>query len=187
MTPLDDHSQQRRQIFFPVVIATVLLTIISMIGGYLLSERRRTLPKPTSTSTTSVSTSTSTTASAESSSTSVGLPTDGPCPAHTQDEAKAAGADGEVSKVFKVVTDKSVVWICQDEAGRLFYHGNKGGEGAEWVEGVTALFLTDVEKSPDGGFRAVANSDNTVFLVNREQLVIRKSSGKDEVQKVVGN
>ncbi len=89
--------------------------------------------------------------------------------------------------VLKAVTARSVIWICQDEAKRLYYHANKGGEGAEWVEGKTALFLTDVQRQSGDTFRAVADSDNTVFLVSPELLVIRKANGDEERQEVIGN
>ncbi|MFC3992274.1 hypothetical protein [Actinoplanes siamensis] len=176
MAPLDDHSQPRRLIFFPVVIATVLLTIIGMIGGYLLSERRGRKPVTTGPGS----------PSAWASPAPILLATDGPCPKQSQEMGGGAGALGTLSQVLRITTDrKSVVWICQDEAGKLFYHANKGGQDAPWEEGRTALFLPDVERLPDGSFRAVATWDRTVFTVSGERVVIRRSSGAEEVRKVV--
>jgi hypothetical protein len=180
VTPLDDHSQQRRPIFFPVVIATVLLTIIGMIGGYLLSERQNRGPVSSGPGTSPASEKTSPAPAL--------LETHGRCPEQTQEMARAAGASGELSWVLRVTTDrKSVVWICQDSQGKLFYHANKGGEDADWVEGKTALFLANVEHEPDDSFQAVATWDRTVFSVNRERVLISRVNGTEEVQKVVGD
>ena len=41
VTPSDDLSPPRRPIFFPVVIATVFLTIIGGTVGFMLGERHR--------------------------------------------------------------------------------------------------------------------------------------------------
>src|SRR3954451_10139979 len=41
VTPPDDLSPPRRPIFFPVVIATVFLTIIGGTAGFMLGERHR--------------------------------------------------------------------------------------------------------------------------------------------------
>ena len=44
----------------------------------------------------------------------------------------------------------SAVWICRDEAGALYYHANRGGGRATWIEDQTALFLPDVRRDGDG-------------------------------------
>ena len=139
VTPLDDHSQQRRPLFFPVVIATVLLTIIGMIGGFLLGEERNrsvSTPEPTPT---------------------LNL-VEGPlCPEQTQKAGALYGAAGQLVEVLRVRTSrKTVVWICQDREGQLYYHANKGGTGAEWVENKTALFLAGVWQDGNGAYVATA-------------------------------
>ncbi|MEV6345070.1 hypothetical protein [Actinoplanes sp. NPDC051851] len=172
MTPLDDHSQQRRPLFFPVVIATVLLTIIGMIGGHLLGERRDR-------------------AAATSPTSSVVYPSaslSGPlCPEQTQEVAARNGATGELYQVLRVTTDrKTVVWICRDAAGRLYYHANKGGTDAEWVEGKTALFLDGVQDLGGDSYRVVS-WDNVVFEVDRARLLISRPDGEQQEQEVVGD
>lgn len=180
---LDDHSQQRRPIFYPVVIATVLLTIIGMIGGYLLSERRdrkSAAPAPTTASTSSFPDSFSESAPPL-------LPTQGSCPEQTQDMAHRNGATGELQQVFQVVTTRNTwIWICQDDGGRLFYHANRGGTTAKWEEGVTALFLTGVTAHDDGSFEVTAPQDGNTFSVNRKRLLITKPDGSQQEQKVIG-
>ncbi|WP_229073007.1 hypothetical protein [Actinoplanes sp. DH11] len=174
MAPLDDHSQQRRPLFFPVVIATVLLTIIGMIGGYLLGEERNrsedergsrdpfdAAPAPLEL-------------------------VDGPlCPEQTQKAGSLYGASGDLVEVLRVRTvRKTVVWICQDRAGLLYYHANKGGTDAEWIEGKTALFLGGVEDDGTGRYTARA-VDGNVFTVDGAGLVIRHADGRAEEQKAV--
>ncbi|WP_063713998.1 MULTISPECIES: hypothetical protein [unclassified Actinoplanes] len=178
MTPLDDHSQPWRPIFFPVVIATVLLTIIGMIGGYLLSERRdaRGTARPSASATTDASDGPSL------------LPTEGLCPDQTQEMGHRNGATGDLLQVFRVTTErKTVIWICQDDRGRLFYHANRGGTAAPWKEGVTALFLAGVTRQDDGSFQAVAPQDGNTFSINRERLLVTKSDGTEAEQRVVGD
>ncbi|WP_239082564.1 hypothetical protein [Actinoplanes teichomyceticus] len=182
MTPLDDHSQQRRPLFFPVVIATVLLTIIGMLGGYLLGERRNRHPSASS----SASVPAWAAPQPGASSAPPLLPTDGDCPPQTQKMGRLNGAYGALGRVLRVTTSRrTVVWICQDGLGNLYYHANKGGADAEWVEYRTALFLTGVRQEPDGSFSATAAWDGTAFSVNRERVLITKPGGEPEEQKVV--
>ncbi|MEU4425801.1 hypothetical protein AB0F81_34705 [Actinoplanes sp. NPDC024001] len=170
MTPLDDHSQRQRPLFFPVVIATALLTIIGLAGGYLLGEQStRAKPQPTPSPSVSL------------------LPTTGRCPEQTQEVGRQQQAVGELREVLRVRTErKTVVWICQDEAGGLYYHANKGGTGAVWVEGKTALFLSQVWR--EGESRYVAQAyDGNIFSVDRKRLLISYADGSEEVQKVIGD
>ncbi|MFC7535047.1 hypothetical protein [Actinoplanes sp. GCM10030250] len=168
MTPLDDHPQQRRPLFFPVVIATALLTIIGMVGGYLLAQHRSgEQPDPAPTPT-------------------LGLVNGPLCPKQTQRMGAEHGASGELREVLEVRTvRKTVVWICQDRAGQLFYHANKGGTDAKWEEGKTALFLSNAWPEGDEGY-AVEAWDGNVFSVNHERLLITYSDGTQEEQKVAG-
>jgi hypothetical protein len=170
VTPLDDHSQRRRPLFFPVVIATALLTIIGMVGGYLLGqERKRAEPDPAPSTPVSL------------------LPTTGRCPEQTQEVGREQRAVGELREVLRVRTErKTVVWICQDEAGGLYYHANKGGTDAVWIEGKTALFLSQVWREADGRYVAQA-FDGNIFSVDRKRLLISYADGSEEVQKVIGD
>ena len=167
VTPHDDHSRQRQPLFFPVVITTVLLTIIGMVGGYLLSERRDGEPGPRESSAPEL------------------IATGPPCLEQTQKMGAQFGADGELREVLRVRTvSKTVAWICEDRGGRLFYHANKGGADAPWVENKTALFLDGVQQDGSGGFTAAA-SDGNVFTVNYDRLLVTYRDGRVEAQEVV--
>ncbi|WP_309238686.1 hypothetical protein [Actinoplanes aureus] len=169
MTPLDDHSQRRRPLFFPVVIATALLTIIGMVGGYLLGQERDREESD----------------GAEPTPSPVLIATGPACPDQTQKMGAKQGADGELRQVMWVRTNrKTEVWICEDRSGRLFYHANKGGTEAEWIEGKTALFLTGVWSEGDGRYAAQA-FDGNIFSVDRKRLLISYADGDREEQKVV--
>ncbi|GAA2714457.1 hypothetical protein Apa02nite_095940 [Actinoplanes palleronii] len=157
-----------------MVIATVMLTIIGMTGGYLLSERRGPGPADAASSPTPDDSSSSAPAL---------LPTDGLCPQRTQDLGPSQGAVGELGRVLEVATrSKTVIWICQDNIGQLFYHANKGGETAPWKEGITALFIKNVQYLPDGSFEGVA-SDGSRFNLTPERLLITKLDGSLVEQK----
>jgi hypothetical protein len=167
VTPHDDHSQQRRPLFLPVVIATALLTIIGLVGGYLLSERRSGEPGPGETWTPTL------------------IATGPACLPQTQKMGSVFGADGELREVLRVRTEsRTVAWICEDRGGRLFYHANKGGAEAPWVENKTALFLDNVQHDGVGDFAAAA-SDGNVFTVNANRLLITHKDGRIEEQAVV--
>ncbi|MEU8658834.1 hypothetical protein [Actinoplanes philippinensis] len=168
MTPLDDHSQRRQPLFFPVVIATALLAIIGLIGGYLLSERRDP-GKPVSGPSPTLSL----------------LPAYQACLDRTQEMGAQFGANGELRQVLRVRTkSRAVIWICQDAGGALFYHANKGGAEAPWVENKTALFLAQVQYDGVGAFTATA-SDGATFTVSLDRLVITHQDGTVEEQAVV--
>lgn len=168
VAPLDDHSQQRQPLLIPVVITTVLLTITGMVGGYLLAENRSEQAEPRPEPEISL------------------LPAGEPCLERTQEMGRRFGADGELREVLQVRTKKNtVIWICQDEIGDLFYHANKGGIDAEWVENRTALFLDRVAHDGAGTFTATAPTDSTTFTVNSDRLVVRHSDNRVEVQEVV--
>ncbi|BBH66489.1 hypothetical protein ACTI_31740 [Actinoplanes sp. OR16] len=151
-----------------MVIATVLLTIIGMIGGFLLGEERnRSVSTPEATPTLSL--------------------VDGPlCPEQTQKAGELQGASGQLIQVMRVrTTRKTVIWICQDRKGQLYYHANKGGTDAEWIENKTALFLSGVWQDGNGAYVATA-VDGAVFSVDRNRLRITHADGREETQKVVG-
>lgn len=168
VTPLDDHSQRRLPLFIPVVITTSLLAIIGLIGGYLLAQRHApavAAPEP------SLSPSL--------------LPAGQACLDRTQKMGDQFGASGELRQVLRVRTkSRAVIWVCQDTTGALFYHANKGGAEAPWVENKTALFLPEVRYDGVSGFTATAD-DGTTFTVSRDWLVIKHKDGSVENQAVV--
>jgi len=98
---------------------------------------------------------------------------------------KQAGAQGTLRIQLLLRTKSSAVWICEDEGGRYYYHANRGGEDAVWIERKTALFLTGVQPDGNGGYLATA-ADGTTFAITRRQLVIVHKDGRREVQDAVG-
>jgi hypothetical protein len=162
----DDLPRPRRPLFFPVVIATIFLTIIGMSAGIALGARHKriaqvnqSLPGPTV----------------------VVTPSSAPkCRPETQLVAPQKGARGELTIVLLLRTRTSAVWICRDEAGKLFYHANRGGESAKWVEGETALLLAGVH--PDGDGYEVTDPHGNTFSINAERLRIVHKDGTVETQ-----
>lgn len=168
VTPLDDHSQQRQPLFVPVVITTVLLTIIGMVGGYLLAENRVDEGEPTPEPSRTL------------------LPAGPACLDRTQKKGVEFGANGVLRQVLRVRTEsRSVVWICQDDDGELFYHANKGGSDAPWVENKTALFLAWVVYDDVAQSFTASAPDGAVFEVSSDRLLITHRDGRVEQQDVV--
>jgi hypothetical protein len=166
----DDLPPPRRALFLPVVIATVFLTIIAMAGGITLASwhTSRTADDQGQTTTTpTVAPSTDTRPA---------------CRTETQAIAPRFGAAGTLRIALLLRTPTSAVWICEDQAGRYYYHANRGGEHAKWIEGVTALFLSGVESDGNGGYHVVA-TDGTVFDVDADELRIQHKDGSTEIQK----
>jgi hypothetical protein len=154
-----------------VVIATIFLIIIGMSAGLALGSRDKRNAQNTR--------------AGDSPATAVTTPTPArpsgtPCREETQRAARAAGAQGELTIVLLLRTRSSAVWICADQAGRLYYHANRGGEDAEWIEGQTALFLDGVQR--DGDDYEVTAHDGTTFSVNKQRLRIVHQDGRVEIQ-----
>ncbi|MFI7541426.1 hypothetical protein [Actinoplanes sp. NPDC049599] len=157
MSQSDDLPPPRRPLFFPVVIATVLLSIIAMSAGLVLGSRYEA-PEQAGDETGYVPP----------------QPTNSPvgCPEEMHDTARRLGYDLALTQVLRVraASTGTTVWICSDRTGRLFYQAKRGGEGQPWVEGETALFLADVVKGDDD-YHATAADGNT-FSVNSERLEV---------------
>jgi hypothetical protein len=172
VTPSDDLSPPRRPIFFPVVIATVFLTIIGMTAGFVLGERdRKQTGEPT-----------------EPQETSSVPPTTavlGPlCPAETIKTAAEAELPTDLHQVLKIVTDNgTTVWICQDGAGSFYYQGKTGGD-SPLVQRTNGLFLTDVTRESDDEYQATDQKGNR-FVVNRTQFELHFVTGKEQINKVL--
>jgi hypothetical protein len=173
----DDLPPQRRPLFFPVVIATVFLSIIGMSVGLVLGSRHRQdvgetqQHQPRQQATTPV----------VPEATEDDRP---PCRKETRDVARRFNATGTLRIALLLRTGTSAVWICEDEAGRLYYHANRGGEKARWIENETALFLPDVQRDGDG--YVVTAPDGTNFSVTRERLFIVHKDGRQEIQEAAG-
>lgn len=185
VTPSDDLSPPRRPIFFPVVIATVFLTIIGMTSGFVLGERRQdqeraSLQQPQQTKAT-----TTPPITRPAPTTAV---TSGPfCPPETRELAAKLGWPGkELRQVFKVQTNNgTTVWICGDRSGRLYYQSKTGGLESELKQNENGLFLTDVQVLGENDYQAIA-SDGTEFLVDDKRLEVRHKDGNVERNEVVG-
>ncbi|MDT5031431.1 MAG: hypothetical protein QOC94_1602 [Actinoplanes sp.] len=176
----DDLPPASRSLFFPVVIATVLLIIIGMSGGISLAwyHNARKTDNP-----------------GQSSGTPTGVPysedpsavpsgSGKPCRPETQQVAPSYGAEGTLRIRLLLRTKDSAVWICADETGNLWYQANRGGEHATWIEGQTALFLPGVQSDGQGGYVVTAR-DGTVFSITAQRLRILHKDGTIEVQNAV--
>ncbi|MEU4239961.1 hypothetical protein [Actinoplanes sp. NPDC026619] len=169
MTSSDDHSPPRRPIFFPVVIATVFLTIIGMTSGFVLGERHRDqLRVAQETPTTGVVTGTY-----ESSAPSGPL-----CPDETLQTATEKGLPSDLRRIFKVTTENdTVVWICQDGAGSLYFQSKTHQDDGRLIQGRNGLFLTQVVRDGEDEYRATATNGN-VFVVSLKRLEVRFADGR---------
>jgi hypothetical protein len=87
-----------------------------------------------------------------------------------------------LTQVLLLRTKTSVVYICRDGAGSLYYHANNGGD--RWIENETALFLSNVVRRGDG-YEATA-ADGATFSVTRERLLIVHPDGRTEEQPAAG-
>ncbi len=169
----DDLPPPRRALFFPVVIATVFLSIIGMSAGLVLGSRQKAEDRRADQQVQQQQQQ-----PAVSTSEPTPRPSGPPCRQETQDAAQLAGVSGRLVQKLRLRTATSIVYICADEAGSLYYHANNGGE--TWIEGETALFLPNVVRDGDE-FRVVAG-DGTRFSVTRERLYIVHKNGKPETQ-----
>jgi hypothetical protein len=166
----------RRPLLVPVLIAAVFLAIIGLSVGLVMGSRaNRSAPRGQERTTTPVSVvTTSPTSRAPA------------CRQETQDVAQRFEATGTLVVKLQIRTETSAVWICADDADRLFYHANRGGAEAVWIEGKTALFLSGVASTGDG-YRVTATDAQkrvTVFEVTRRALSITHHDGGTEVQPV---
>ncbi|WP_238547242.1 hypothetical protein [Actinoplanes friuliensis] len=169
----DDLPPQRRPLFFPVVIATVFLSIIGMSAGLVLGSRHETPPQLNGPDDPNAY------VPPEPTSQSV------ECPPQMHDTArKVLGYDVNLSQVLRVRTEDTdmSVWVCRDDAGELYYQANRGGDSGRWVEGQTALFLSGVAQGDDD-YHATAN-DGNFFSVNESRLKIVFKNGKQETHPV---
>jgi hypothetical protein len=164
VTPSDDLSPPRRPIFFPVVIATVFLTIIGMTVGFLLGERHRDqLRAAQKTTTTGVVTPDPGSSSAPP----------GPlCPPETLALAAKLNFPDSLYQILKITTENgTTVWICQDDAGSLYYQSKTRGVDSKLVQGDNGLFLSQVTRRGDKEYEAFAD-DGARFLVSTKKLEI---------------
>jgi hypothetical protein len=150
--------------FFPVVIATIFLTIIGMTGGFVLGERHRERVN-----------------AAQTGPTADPIVAAAPgelCPAETREIAATLGFPEELRQVLKIQTaGETTVWICQDDQERLYYQGKTGGSAAPIVQNKNGLFLPDVIRTGTDEYEATAGN-GTRFVVDRELLEIHFPDGR---------
>jgi hypothetical protein len=176
-----DLPPPRRPLFIPVVIATVLLCLIGVGAGLALSARHRAEERDNAQGPGSGSNGTPAVTPTHSDSTASSPAPGGKlCPEPTQQTAQAHGIAGPLTQKLMIRTRTSTAYICQDGNGNLYYHANNTRGGADWVEGKSAIFLTDVVKK-GATYEAVA-ADGVVFSVSSSRLLIRHNDGSTEVQ-----
>jgi hypothetical protein len=167
----DDLSPRRRPLFLPVVVATVFLSVIGMSAGLVLGSRHRAdVPDAQQQQ---PQTALTTTADSRPE-----------CRPETRVVARRFHAAGTLRVALLLRTDTSAVWICEDENGALYYHANRGGERAKWIENQTALFLPGVQREGDG--YVVTAPDGTTFSITSDRLFIVHKNGREETQKASG-
>lgn len=172
VAPSDDLPlPPRRPLLLPVAIATVLLIVIGSSVGLVMSARVKDRG-------------TASTASPSTAPVIDPTATAPPCRPESQAAAQRFSPAGTLVIVLRIRTATSTVWICSDAERRLYYHANRGGADAPWVEGETALFLPDVVQY-DGGYRATATDAKggvTTFDVSSGRLLITHTDGREEEQ-----
>jgi hypothetical protein len=153
----DDLPPPRRPLLFPVVIATVLLSIIGMSAGLVLGSRHKSSPH-----------------AADQTGYVPSQQTVAPvaCPDEMHETARKLGYELPMTQVLRVraASTGTTVWICTDADGRLFYQANRGGDAKKWIEGKTALFLPNVVRG-ETDYHVTAPDGNT-FSVNEERLEV---------------
>ncbi|GIF18879.1 hypothetical protein Ate02nite_16090 [Paractinoplanes tereljensis] len=150
-----------------MVIATVFLTIIGMTVGFLLGERHRDRVRA------SVQT------GSETPTTDISSEPSGPlCPDETIRTADSLGLPSDLRQIFKIITDnRTVVWICQDGAGSLYYQSQTKSDQGPLVQGKNGLFLSQVNREGEDEYLATAEN-GTQFVVNRQQLEVHFADGR---------
>jgi hypothetical protein len=145
-----------------VVIATVFLSIIGMSAGFALGTRHRNAAHQQTVDPVPDGGTSSEDSSIE-------------CPPEMHDTARRLGFTGTLTQVLRVRTADTgtTVWICRDPDGSLYYQANRGGESAKWIEGETALFLSNVRQEGDT-FTAVAHDGNEFSVNDHELRVVTK-------------
>jgi hypothetical protein len=176
VTPSADLSPPRRPIFFPVVIATVFLTIMAMTGGFVLGERQRDAQRANGGDQVSGDQQTQ-------SPPSPAFTPPGPfCPRETRDTAEKLRLSGELWQVLKIYTDNgSTYWICTDARGTLYYQGKTGGIDAKLVEGKNGLFLQGVRKVGTDTYEAYDQKGNR-FMITPDLFELTFANG-DKTQR----
>jgi hypothetical protein len=175
-----DLSPPRRPIFFPVVIATVFLTIIGMAGGFVLGERHRQTNRVAQ----QTSSQQQAPAPATTESSAAPVPSGPACPPEAVQTAQQLGLASQLFQVMKIETNRgTTVWICQDTQGSLYYQGKTGGLSAPLVQRKNGLFLNKVTRTGTDEYEALADNGNLIE-VSRETLQVRFTNGTAQTDTV---
>ena len=159
-----------------MVIATVFLTIIGMTAGFVLGERHRRTVQAAVTTGPSQQTAPATWPTTLASGTS--------CPPETLQKAVELGFPDALRQVLKIQTDNgTTVWICQDAVGRFYYQSKTGGLDAPLVQDQNGLFLYQVTQVGVDDYVCI-DDKGTRIEVTRRQLVVRRPTGKTQVNTV---
>jgi hypothetical protein len=172
----DDLPPPRRPLLVPVVLATVLLCLIGIGAGLALGARHKSDVRADGSDSNPPAPATY----ASSPSSRPTVKAGKACLEQTQETAQAHGIAGPLTQVLLLKTKTSTIYICQDGDGNLYYHANNTRGGSDWVEGKSAIFLTQVVKKGDT-YEATAD-DGVVFSVTSSRLLIRHKDGSTEVQ-----
>jgi hypothetical protein len=106
------------------------------------------------------------------------------CPPETLQRAAELGFRDVMRQVLKIRTDNgTTVWICRDEVGRFYYQSKTGGLDAPLVQDQNGLFLFDVTQLGTDDYVGV-DAKGTRIEVTRKQLVVRRPSGKTQINTV---
>ncbi len=164
----------------PVVLATVLLCLIGVGAGLALGARHKSDVRASGPVSNQPAPSTYAPSPSPSPSPRSTVKSGKACLEQTQETAQAHGITGPLTQVLVLTTKTSTVYICQDGDGNLYYHANNTRGGGDWVEGQSAIFLTEVVRK--GGTYEATADDGVVFSVTSSRLLIRHKDGSTEVQ-----
>jgi hypothetical protein len=178
----DNLAPPRRALFFPVVIATVFLSIIGMSAGLVLGAQRKDADRAAQQAQQQQQQQQPITP-ADPGTSAPETPRGPACRAETPKMAAEFGATGTLRVALHIQTKTSSVWICADNDGRYYYHANRGGPDGPWIERETALFLAGVRR--DGDEYLATASDGATFSVTTERLFIVHADGDEETQPAV--
>lgn len=179
VTSSDDLSPPRRPLFFPVVIATVFLTIIGMTGGFVLGERRNNAAAVGPDTSGIVNTQ-------PNPAPRVTVPGSGKsCPPETIAKAGEIGLPTDLRQVMKIqTTSGTTVWICADGEGALFYQGKTGGLEAPLEQGRNGLLLPGVTQVGSNHYE-VRDLKGNHFTVTDTRFEVDRVSGSDQKDDVI--
>jgi hypothetical protein len=184
-------ARPRSVVILQVLLAMVFLAMIGGSAGYLLGRQRQHRLAAARSSTPG----TPGTPDARDDSPTPAAPSASPsadpkrCLAYTE---QRAGVSPLIEVLYLRTIRGSSVWICQDQAGRLYYQGYTGAPGGAPTDGQDALFSDDVHREGADGYAATytdSKNEITEYHVTPARLVIKfknfASPQPDQTEKAV--